>query len=245
MQTIRITTSQNIDIDYEVAGLGERILARLIDLGIFLVLYIASTISGVFLIKTRVLGTGIPLLMMLCLVLFVFYDIICEAFFNGQSVGKRVMKIRVISLDGGQPSLGQYLMRWIFRIVDFIVTLQIGALLSVILTENKQRIGDLVAGTTLVHTKPRTDFNHIAFAPVSDDYTPIFPEASQLKNSEIVLIHEVINNFAKSDNFPLLYNTATKFKQHLNISSPTGMDDLSFLQSLIRDYNHAVVQQEA
>lgn len=243
MQTVRITTSQNIDIDYEIAGLGERIVARLIDLAIFFVLYIAATISDLMM-QTRLHFYRLPVLILLCAILFIFYDIICEAFFNGQSIGKRIMKIKVISLDGGRPSLGQYLMRWMFRIVDFLITFQLGALISMVLTENKQRIGDIVAGTTLVLTKPRTDFNQVAFAPVADDYTPVFPQAAELSNAEIVLIHEVINSFAKNDNFPLLYNAATRFKQHLNIASPSGMDDLTFLQTLIKDYNYAAVNAQ-
>lgn len=242
MQTIRITTSQNIDIDYEVAGLGERIIARMIDLGILALLFFASVISSDLFDLTQLYG--LTLLMLVCLFLITFYDIICEAFFNGQSIGKRIMKIKVISLDGGRPSLGQYLIRWLFRIVDFMLTAQAGALISVILTEKKQRIGDIVAGTTMVSTKPRTEINHVAFAPVPEGYKPVFPEASQLTNSEVVLIHEVIRNFHKSDNFPLIYSTATKFKQHLNVASPREMSDLEFLETLVRDYNYAAAETE-
>lgn len=242
MQTIRITTSQNIDIDYEVAGLGERIIARLIDLGILAVLLFASVASGAFFDSPQIFT--FPILYALWMFLFAFYDIICEAFFTGQSIGKRIMKIRVISLDGGRPSLGQYLIRWLFRIVDFILTAQSGALISVIVTEKKQRIGDIVAGTTLVSTKPRTEINHVAFAPVPDGYTPVFPEAAHLTNAEVVLIHEVLQNFRKSDNYPLIYNTATNFKQHLNVARPKDMADLDFLETLIRDYNYAAAETE-
>lgn len=244
MHTIRITTSQNIDIDYEYAGLGERILARLIDIGILFVLALAAAASeGVFHRFDNLLK-GIPIAMVLWFLLLAFYDLISEAFFNGQSVGKRVMKIKVISLDGCQPSFGQYLMRWLFRIVDFGITVQLGALVSVVLTEKNQRIGDLVAGTTLIRTHPRTDFNQVAFAPVDDSYQPVFQEASQLRNSEIVLIHEVIENVRRSDNFPLLYQTAARLKQHLNIVAPYGMDDLAFLETLVKDYNYAAVREE-
>lgn len=247
MHTIRITTSQNIDIDYEYAGLGERILARLIDLGLYLALYFAAAIleSLLSLSKISILnGFQFPVIMFVLVLLYAFYDLICEAFFNGQSVGKRVMKIKVISIDGCQPSFGQYLMRWLFRIVDFGITFQLGALVSVVLTEKNQRIGDLVAGTTLIRTHPRTNFNQVAFAPVDENYQPVFQEASQLRNSEIVLIHEVIENVRRSDNFPLLYQTAARLKQHLNIAAPYGMDDLAFLETLVKDYNYAAVREE-
>jgi uncharacterized RDD family membrane protein YckC len=246
MQTIRITTSQNIDIDYEIAGLGARILARLIDWGVFIVILIAIiSLKLTNAAGSKFLTTGIPIVMVIFAIFFVLYDLICEAFFNGQSVGKRIMKIRVISLDGAQPSLGQYLMRWIFRIVDFGITFQVGGLIAAVLTEKNQRIGDMVAGTVLVQTTPSTPFDQVAFTPISDNYKPMFPEAGRLTNSEVVLIHEVMRNFKISDNYPLVYNTATRFKQHLNIVSPVGMDDLTFLQTLITDYNYAAIHAEA
>lgn len=237
MQTVRITTSQNIDIDYEIAGLGERVLGRLIDLALLTVLLLASLI----LYKWLEVGSvaGFQIIFIIGFTLFAFYDLLCESIFNGQSLGKHLMKIKVISLDGCPPTLGQYLMRWLFRIVDFLLTLQVGAVIAVVLTEKSQRLGDIVAGTTLVSTKPRTNIQHLAFAPVSADYKPMFLEAGRLNHFEVALIHEVINNVKKSDNFPLLHATATRFKRHLNIVSPAGMGDLDFLEILIADYNFA------
>src|ERR1700743_3830347 len=119
MQTIRITTSQNIDIDYEVAGLGERILARLIDLAIFVLILILGSFIGSLTNLFLDPGVGLIIILTIYITLFVFYDLLFEVFMNGQSIGKRIMKIKVISLDGGQPRFGQYLLRWLFRIVDF------------------------------------------------------------------------------------------------------------------------------
>ena len=82
---------------------------------------------------------------------------------NGQSVGKRILKIKVISLDGSQPSIGQYFIRWLFRLVDFALTAQVGGLICVAVSKNKQRIGDIVAGTTLIKTVPYTQLDHMLF----------------------------------------------------------------------------------
>jgi uncharacterized RDD family membrane protein YckC len=235
MQTIRITTSQNIDIDYEIAGLGERMLAWLIDFAMFFsILVLCLIIAG---------STGQNFrdfawvaVFVVYAALYVFYDLICEIFMNGQSVGKRSMKIKVISLDGGQASVGQYLLRWIFRIVDFTITSGACALISVAVTDKSQRIGDIVAGTTLIRTEPRTKIDALAFAPHKEDYIPIFNEVTQLGDKDIVLIHEVITSYIKSGNTVILYNTAVKLRQVLNINTP--MDDMLFLQTLVRDYNH-------
>ena len=78
----------------------------------------------------------------------VFYDLISEILLDGQSVGKKVMGIKVVSLNGAQPSLGQYLLRWVFRIVDFSFSGSLVAVIMVAVTEKKQRLGDMLAGTT-------------------------------------------------------------------------------------------------
>ncbi len=233
MQTIKITTAQNIEIDYEVAGLGERIVARVIDFAIFILILIACAITIAYSESEKVslFGHFFNGLYVVWLILLVFYDLICEIFLNGKSVGKRIMKIRVISLDGARPSLGQYVIRWLFRIVDFLITFNLAALVAVIFSKNKQRIGDMAAGTTLVSTNARTNVSQVAFTPVSQDYILVFSEVNQLADRDIVLIHEVI----QSHNQVLIHNMANQIKAHLKIT--TKFDDLNFLETMVKDYN--------
>ncbi len=240
MQTIRITTSQNIDIDYEIAGVGERILAYLIDAAIFVLVFIALAISTAFfsagdrrLIVTIVMIWG---------AIYVFYDLICEIFMNGQSVGKRIMKIKVISLDGGQPTIGQYMLRWLFRIVDFSLTSGLCAVISTSVSKNSQRVGDMVAGTTLIKTASRTQIEAIAFTPPDENYKVVFTQVTQLTDKDIVLIHEVLANYIKSGNYEMLAIAAAKLKELLHIM--TDMDDVMFLNTLVRDYNHTVASAQ-
>lgn len=238
METVSVNTSQHIDIDYPVAGLGERIAARLIDIGLFVVilvvLIIVLSMNG--LIGGRGIGSLIP--MIIYAVGFVFYDLLCEIFMNGQSIGKRLMGIKVISLDGAQPSVGQYLIRWVFRIVDFTITQWLGALISVAVTENKQRIGDIVAGTTLIKTSPRTQLQHIAFHPINEEYTPILTGVEQLSDRDIELIHEVLNTYYKTRNQDLIYQMATKVSAIIGTTvNNNTWNELEFLQTVIKDYN--------
>lgn len=238
MNHVSVVTSQNIAIDYDVAGVGERIAARMIDYAIFFAIYL------LFLISAGSLGlidnSGYIILLIIFGVLFVFYDLLCETLFNGQSIGKRVLHIKVISLDGYQPSLGQYFLRWLFRFVDFTLTLQVGGLICAAVTPNKQRIGDLVAGTTLIKTVPRTSLDAVVFKPQiqEDDYVPLLPEAMQLSDQEIALVHEVISNFNKSGNDMLIYKMAMKVRETIGVTIPEAMDELQFLQQIIKDYNY-------
>ncbi|AOM77669.1 RDD family protein [Pedobacter steynii] len=240
METIKVNTSQHVAIDYPVAGLGERIAARLIDLAAFFGLYILFAVLGMLTGE----GTTIIVLLILLGTLYVFYNLICEVFMNGQSVGKRLMKIKVISLDGSQASIGQYFIRWLFRLVDFVLTAQIGGLIAIALSDHKQRIGDMVAGTTLIKTVQRTNIDQIAFHPVQEEYTPVFKNADLLSDREIELVHEVIRTYYKTFNTDLIYAMSAKLTGLLAVSLPEGMNELNFLNTVIKDYNYITSQSE-
>lgn len=241
METIKVNTSQHVDIDYPVAGLGERIVARLIDLGIFLGLYIifvlvflVSGLSGMI----RSASYIIPTIIGIYIAGYAFYNLICEIFMNGQCIGKRIMKIKVISLDGSQPSIGQYLIRWLFRLVDFVLTAQVGGLICIAVSDKKQRIGDIVAGTTVIKTVPQADLSHIAFHPVEEEYAPVFTNTNMLNDRDIELIHEVISTYYKTYNTDLIYAMSAKVATILSISIPSGMNEMDFLKTVVQDYNY-------
>ena len=234
MNTIRITTSQNIELEYDLASLGERIAGYIIDMLIivayvFIVLMIQNWTS--FILK----GNGwIWIILFLPVML---YDLVCEVLLNGQSVGKKVMKIKVISIDGGQPSLGQYLIRWLFRLVDFTFSFELCGLICVAVSDRKQRVGDLVAGTTLIRTQPRIAFQQTIYTPTPDlNYTVSFPGVLTLSDKDIQLIKEVVLQIQKTGNNYLAYHAAEKIKQLLQVE--TNLEPAHFLQVVIADYNH-------
>ncbi len=239
MQTVTIHTSQNIDIDYEVADLGDRILAGLVDIGLFSLLMILCVILAIMTNGYRGFSeTMLITALIIYVCMYVFYDLICEIFMNGQSIGKRVRKIKVISLDGAQPTVGQYLLRWLFRIVDFTLTSSLCGIICIAVSDKKQRLGDMVAGTTLIKTQPRTQKDNIAFVPVESDYEPLYAEAAQLNDSDIELVHEVIQTYRQTGNTVVVYNMGKKISEYLKVSPKPEMDSLQFLQTIIKDYNY-------
>lgn len=240
METITVNTTQNIDIDYEIGGLGERILAKLIDYAIF----IPFAILGMFLIAA-INSQALEWYFILLYVLFLFYDLLCEVSFNGQSFGKKIMKIRVISLDGARPRFSQYLLRWLFRLVDFGVTGGLAALVTAVMTDKGQRVGDIVAGTTLIRAVPRTTMNNLVYANVEDSYQPVFNQAIQLSDTDISIIHEVINNYFKTGNSTIVLTLAEKIKALLQVTPPSTMNNLVFLQTILKDYSHISAQADA
>src|SRR4051794_7730365 len=158
MNTISIITSQNIELEYETGSLGDRIGGVLID-EVIKIAYAIIVLSTSAFGNARLLSGAHIFVIVLLALPFVFYNLASELLLNGQSVGKKLMGIKVMSLSGEQPSFSQYLNRWLFRLVDFTLTGYMLGIIMVAATERKQRLGDLVAGTVLVKTTPRTQIN--------------------------------------------------------------------------------------
>ena len=243
MQTITVKTSQNIDIDYQVAGIGDRIKARLIDYSLFYILFLVLIVTATQALDMRSKESGetIATIMVSWLIICAFYDVLTEIFLNGQSIGKRVIRIRVMSANGSRATVGQYLLRWIFRIVDISATMGAAAITSIAFTDNKQRIGDLVAGTVIIKTNPIEKLEELTFNDGPSDEPVTFKEVLQLSDEEITLVRDVIRNFQRTGNSLIVYKLAMRIQEHLSITCPPELNDYEFLELVLKDYDKLVI----
>jgi uncharacterized RDD family membrane protein YckC len=109
MPSIQINTPFNLALDFEVAALHKRILAYVVDI---IVLVIYAWGMKKFLDEILQIGYnryGIDIL--LVSIPMLLYALVCELSMHGQSVGKKLIGIRVMSLEGGEPTVSQYLLR--------------------------------------------------------------------------------------------------------------------------------------
>lgn len=233
MQTIKIQTTQNIELEYELAGIGDRIVAYLVDASIYIAYFF--TVS-MLLSVTRTSGNEVFLILFLLLPIM-FYQLLCEVFLNGQSLGKKVKNIRVISLNGNQPSLAQYLIRWMFRLVDMTMTSGVVAVLTVALSQRAQRVGDMLAGTAVVRTRTSTKFNETIYSETSLDYIPQFEIAGNLSESDISLLKEVVNRYKSDPESQALVLQKAYIKTKSVLMVYEDYDPLYFLETVIKDFN--------
>ncbi len=235
MAVISITTSQNIELEYDLASLGERMVATIID---FVILAGYIIIVSMFTNLSGGLDYKFGWVYLFLFLPVTFYSLLCETFLNGQSVGKKAMGIKVISLNGNPASFGQYLIRWLFRLVDLWIGSFVLAVIMIAVTEKHQRIGDIVAGTTVVKTRPRTSLQQTLYTPVADtNYAVNYPEVTQLSDNDMQLVKEVLINVQRSGNTPLAIQTMEKIESVLNIKSYHD-DPVKFLGAVLSDYNH-------
>jgi len=245
MSNIKINTVQNVDVEFKVANVGERILAYLLDSLIVafyffvIIMIVASFTSGL----ANANETLMIILVLIVLIPVFFYHLALEIIFNGQSFGKMALKIKVIRLDGESPTIGNYLLRWLLRLVDISISQGGVAVLTILLNEKGQRLGDLAAGTTVVKLKQVTTLKDTVYAKLEqpektqeDTYQVMYPQVSNLSDEDIAMIREITNTAHKTENLEALAKLFEKLKEVLNVQ-PEGTS-IEFIKQIIKDYNY-------
>jgi uncharacterized RDD family membrane protein YckC len=231
MQTIRVRTTQNVFIEYPLGSVGDRILAFLID-RIIIIVYSIPVFA--LLVKFDVEAWYIWLI----LLGFpsTFYNLVFEIFMNGQTPGKRILKLKVVRLDGTPPTIGDYLMRWIFSFVDYIFS-GVVAIVTIAMGGKGQRLGDVVAGTSVVKLVEHHQVStQNVFVPTEEKYTPTFTQVVSLSENDIELIQRALEVNRDQGNIQPVMIITGKIKTLLNIQ--TDMPPVKFLYTIIKDYQH-------
>jgi uncharacterized RDD family membrane protein YckC len=238
MNHLHISTSTNVELEYEIAGLSDRIFAFLIDMVLIAAYGILISLFSGFFPDGRLLEEyGMLAFLMLPPL---FYHLACEVLFDGTTAGKKAMKIQVSRTDGKEPSVGDYLLRWIMRLPEIMACFGSLAVFSIIWDEKGQRLGDRLAGTTVVKLKKRVSFEDTIFRATEEEYEVRFPEVTVLPEEEIALIAELDQEARKlpyrAALNPILKKARIRISEKLKIS-PQG-SDASFLSQLLKDYNY-------
>ena len=235
MQNLVVETNQNVELEFEVAGVGDRILAYIIDILILIVLEVGLIFLVAFTSQFNgIIGTIFPFLIVLPLM---FYDLLFEYFMDGQTPGKRLRKIKVVSVDGGRTSIGSYLLRWMLRIIDITIFYGIPAIITIVASEKSQRLGDMAAGTTVVKVGRDVALNETVLQSFDDAYEPVFAEAQQLTDEEVETIKEAYNYMLAHSVYDQVgIRAKASLEKRLAIS--TNLAPTQFLRTLLKDYNY-------
>lgn len=191
MSTIEINTSQNVKIEYQLAGLALRLFAYLIDLAVLVVSIIVFT--NIF---SDVKISNINLSIIFLMFYLVFYSLLSEVIGNGQSIGKLAMGIKVIKINGDELEFYDYFGRWTLRFIDIYFSLGIIASIMVISNKNGQRLGDLIGGTTVIKKRSTFGFKLGDILKLNqkdrDNYEFEYPLARKLEEKDVLLIKNLI-----------------------------------------------------
>lgn len=237
---LAINTTQNVVINFSAASVGDRLLAQIIDLlvkaaYVFFMVFMFEIfdLTNIFVgldtwsIIAIYSILGIPIM---------FYSLVQESLWEGKTIGKKLMKVRVIKLDGYQASFGDYLIRWLFRIVEISVGNGIIALIAIIANSKNQRLGDMAAGTSVISLKNKVNINHTILQEVNDDYVPTYPLVIKLSDNDVRIVKETFETAIASRDYGTLIKLREKIIAVTGIKNISG-NDQDFIKTLLKDYN--------
>lgn len=241
MKTVEILTANNISIQYETSSVMNRGLALFIDL---MVLLVYSLFLGLFIAKMFLSFDDNSMFFIVYYILvalpFITYSLFMEFFFKGQTVGKMALGIRTVKLNGENVDLNDCAMRWAFKIIDFWFSSGgIGALF-ISTTEKSQRLGDLLAQTTVIKTNPTQKYSIKDILKIKNklDYQPTYLAVTQFTDEDMILVKNAISRVKKYPNQAhknLIIELTKSIAEQLNLSE-VPPKKLLFLNTVLQDY---------
>jgi len=264
MKRLQIKTAQNVTINFTLANLGQRLLAFVIDnivkFGYF---YFAVEFLN-FKLFEGVSGLDSWSIRALDVIIFLpitFYSLYSEILLDGQTLGKKVMNIKIINEDGFKPSITDYTIRWFLRIVDFnlfillfvyiaslglknqeiwfIILFLFGKMIGfflVLFTNKNQRFGDIIANTVVISTKDDVKFSETILENISTQYVPTYANVIRLSDNDVRIIKETFTTARKFSDYKTLIKLRSKIQEVTEIKS-IHKSDTEFIDTVLKDYN--------
>lgn len=243
MVELQINTTQNVNINFTAASVGERILAYGIDwiIKIAYIIVVYQLIFNLFKVEELIADmddwSKIAIFVSFYLPV-IFYTLIFETLLDGQTPGKRILKIKVVKIDGYQASLADFLIRWFFRIVDLNMMTGVVALIAIITSNKNQRLGDMTAGTSVIALKNKVNISHTILENLKQDYKPTYPNVIKLSDNDARIIKDTFTTAKSSKDYPTLIKLRKKLIEVVEIKEVKQKTDIEFIDVILKDYNY-------
>lgn len=259
MRTLQLTTDHNVPIEVELASVGQRLVAVLLDVVIMVAYFVIMTLimSAIFIASFNFdnydeMSVWQILFMIIVYLPFVLYTPLLEYLTKGQTVGKMAMGIRVTKKNGENAKFKEYFTRWLFRPIEFYIILsaQGGVLLLVAsaffdiliasVSGSNQRIGDFMANTVVVRKNPNRSFSiqDVLAIKSNENYEPTYTNVTMYTDEDMMLVKNTISRVEKYRNEntkKLAISLAEKIAKDLQLPE-VPEKRLKFLKTVLNDY---------
>lgn len=247
-----IDTPENIEFAYDIAGIGSRFVAALIDsfliimaeIIVFLVAGLLESQLGILSGSNASESVIAALASLLAFVILWGYYIVFEMVWNGQSIGKRAIALRVVR-DGGRPiTFVSSAIRNLIRIVDFLPSFYGVGVIAMFVDPRARRLGDLAAGTLVVKERRAvslesltSEINVMPATRRDDSARPTLPNIELLTDRDYELVQEFLTRrgeLGREARARLGSQLASGVQARLGL--PQGGDYEQFLQYVAAEY---------
>ena len=191
-----------------------------------------------------------------------FYSLWTEYLFRGQTFGKMITGIRVVKLEGYRAGFSEYFTRWAFRFIDFwtglflllffiplfgqeIAYMFAGllfflsgfvAFLLVVQTKNSQRLGDIIAGTTVLKLKEKQSIDITILKEIQETYVPMYSQVIRLSDNDARIIKDTFTLARRKKDFKTLKRLRKKLEDVMDVES--DQRDVEFIDTVLKDFNY-------
>ncbi|WP_353777705.1 RDD family protein [Winogradskyella sp. 3972H.M.0a.05] len=233
MNEFQIETAQNVGIAKNVAHIGDRMLGYIID-SVIIVFY---SILVILLLVSLDLDFGDlwAIYLLMGLPAFLYY-VLLETFWNGKTVGKYIVKTRVVKIDGSRPSFSNYFVRWILRIVDVVLTSGGLAVLTILIKGNGQRVGDIAAKTTVISEKQKFSIKDTIIRDLPNDYVPKYSQVLVLSDKDMQTVKTLYDDAVRKGNHNIILNLNNRLVELMDVVP--NEKPVDFIAIVIKDYNY-------
>ena len=241
MSELSINTTQNVTINFTAASIGHRILAFGVDLLIIIAylttIYLLLEYTGFSKMLSGLDGWSQMAVQSLIFLPVMFYSLIFETFFEGQSLGKKLVRIKVVKIEGYQASFGDYLIRWLFRMIDIVISSGVIGFVSIIMNKKAQRLGDMAAGTSVITLRNNVNISSTILEEINEDYKPTYPLVIKLSDNDVRIIKENFIRAKAGRDFDLMLKLTEKIQSVTGIKNQSG-NQVDFINTILKDYNY-------
>ena len=240
-ENLTIDTPEQVELEFEISGVGSRFLAMaldtLIQAAIYIVLGVTVAVVPVF---NKTVGTwwfAIIVLAFFCV--YWGYFALFELFWRGQTPGKRLVGIRVIKESGRPVNAIESVGRNLMRVIDSLPTMYATGLVVMLINKKNKRLGDMVAGTIVVHERKRDSErpDWSALDGTGAGVPAIVAGIEQVTAADLELIDLFLkrrHELAPSVRDSMAHRIAAQLRAKVHADEWTGLSDEQFLEQVVR-----------